>query len=107
MSQPISNEVHNKVRENDFKSQQKLTENFTNAFQPEQSTIAVKDKILLNQPKKNQLTSYYDAQPYVVTEKNSLMITVENEKGSYTHDVSFAKKLIEIPTARHTQQHSA
>lgn len=52
LATPISNELHDEVRNKDANSQQKMKENFTNRFHPQKSTIAVGDKILIKQPKK-------------------------------------------------------
>ncbi|MEM7165275.1 MAG: DDE-type integrase/transposase/recombinase [Planctomycetota bacterium] len=94
ISGPIRNNLHNAVRENDSKSQQKLVKDFNNTNKPKESTITVGDKILLKQSRKNQLSSYYDPEPYTVTHKHGSAITVTNGNHSFTRDLSHAKKLL-------------
>ena len=67
---------------------------FNNTKKPKESTITVGDKILLKQSRKNQLSSYYDLEPYTVTHKNGSAITVTNGNHSFTRDLSHAKKLL-------------
>ena len=92
---PINNQIHDEVRRNDARSQEKIAENFNKSYKPIESNITVGDKIFLKQIKRNQLSSYYDPKPYIVTHKKGSMITVSNDKGSYTRDISYAKKVKE------------
>ena len=94
ITQRIDNQLHNNVRVNDSNSQRIIADNFAKVYKPKKSDIEVGDQILLKQSKTNQLSSYYDPQPYIVKKKNGSTITVTNKSGSYTRDISHAKKLL-------------
>lgn len=63
--------------------------------------LTVGDKVLVQQPKENKLTTPFDPKPYEITEKKGTMITARREDKSITRNSTFYKLIrgsIEMPS---------
>ena len=72
LPQPTSqnrSKMHQQARLNDASQKQKMKENADNKRRARNTDIEEGDTVLLRQPKKNKLSTKYDAQPYMVIAK--------------------------------------
>ena len=77
---PVS--VHTRVAHNDTYSKGKMAEYFNARRHTTHSEMTPGDYVLVKQPKKNTLTTPYNAMPCLVKEKKGSMITARRPDGS-------------------------
>lgn len=54
-----------------------------------ESKLTVGNKVLVQQPKENRLSTPFDRKPYKIMKKNGIMVTVRSEDKSITRDSMF------------------
>ncbi len=81
------------VRRNDTLAKQAMKTYRDSRVHAKTSDIAVGDVVLMKQLRQNKLTSAYNPQPLIVTDRKGSMITASNSRGPVTRNVSAYKRV--------------
>lgn len=88
-------ELHKKAKENTEKKQQKAKIYTDAKRRARNSDIAIGNKVIVKQQRKNKFTSPFDPKPLTVTKINGTMVTAERKDYSITRNVSHFKKYLQ------------
>ena len=84
---------HHEAEINDTKTKTKGREYANKRRQVKWSDLAVGDKVLFKQRKKDKFTSKFESSPYTVIERKGTRIVAENQRHQATRNASFFKKI--------------
>ena len=84
---------HAKIKQNDFERKQKAKAYWDKCNHAQDSEIKINDTVLVKQNKTNKLSSVFNPEPMIVTNRNGTMITAKRGSYKITRNVSYFKRL--------------
>ena len=71
----------------------KVKQYYDKRYSATPSLLKISDKVLVQKPRTNKLSSFYDLKPYTITGINGSMITAKRENSTLTRNSSLFKKV--------------
>jgi len=92
---PASTRLDAQLRETDTAAKQKMKQHSDSHNRARERQLAAGDTVLVRQTRRNKLSSYYEPQPYVITDIRGSMITAQRviDGRTTTRNISFFKRV--------------
>ena len=81
------------ARKTDKINKDKMKQYYDKRYSAKPSQLKISDTVLVQKPRTNKLSSFYDLKPYTITGINGSMITAKRENSTLTRNSSLFKKV--------------
>jgi len=92
-SQNETSPAHDDARKTDKINKSKMKKYYDERHSAKPSQLKIGDTVIVQKPRVNKLSSFYDPRPYVITGINGSMITATRENHTITRNSSHFKKV--------------